>query len=343
MKKKASFLGLVVGGISLCIFLWYFFDWEEAKLILAQVRIALIGLATFSFITAYCIRALKWTYILRCQENISWGNGYHATMVSSLANFLLPARFGEILRLFIAKKTSHISYASSTAAALVDIFSLMFFILFFLFLSPWAGFKLPPWAGRFTHFFLAFSIISIIVFVVGSRSSNFLKRGLKHFLSSLGLAQVKVDNILKGKIANFLKDTLTQCQVSTFSKLDILVVVLLSVMTICVDAFNFFFLVNAFNLPLTYLQAIMAACFMNVFFFIPSPPGRVGTAEMYPILIFSGVFNLPSNIISAAAVFWHILTTIIIITLGVYSAASIGLKLKTVLNFSADTKDNSMN
>lgn len=58
---------------------------------------------------------------------------------------------------------------------------------------------------------------------------------------------------------------------------------------------------------MTWFQETLAACFVNLLFILPTPPGQIGTAEMYPVLIFSWGLGLPSSIISSVAIFWHLL------------------------------------
>ena len=106
---------------------------------------------------------------------------------------------------------------------------------------------------------------------------------------------------------------------------------LLALVAIIIDGGCNYFLLNAFGVPLTYPQALLGACLLNILFFVPSPPGQVGTAEMYPILIFSLGLGLPSEGISTAAILWHGVTVAIIVALGIHSGVSLGLKLRTLL------------
>jgi uncharacterized protein (TIRG00374 family) len=338
MKKRwQQIFGWILGICLLFVYIFYFFDWNKTKQVLAAAQITTIGLAVICFIASYFLKALKWTYILKCQENISWRNGYHTMMVSGLVNYTFPARVGEILRLVLVKKTSDISYSSSTAASLIDNFSLMLFVLIFLLFIPFTDFNLPQWASGFITSFYVFLIISVIifimVFVLGIHFSNFFKKWLQRVLASFNIEQAKIDNLLNGRIFNFLEKTIQQCHFSAYTKSSLLMVIFMAFMIVCSDGFSFYFLISAFGLSVTYLQAILATCFFYVVFLLPSPPGRVGTAEMYLILVFSGLFHLPSSIISTAAILWHILVTAIAAILGIFSSISLGLGLKKLLNF----------
>lgn len=325
-------MGLAVGVIMLYIFLRYFFNWEESKRILAQADLSLFFLAAGFFVLSYLLRALKWTYILWCRENISWQNGYHATMVCSMTNFFFPIRFGEVIRLFIAKTSSRVSYSASTAASLVDLFSHMFLVLLVLFVAAISRTDLPEWVSIFVPVFLVFLVGSLIIFVLGVHFSRFFRKTAENLLSLMGIEADKREMLLSGRIATFINDFLTQCHISSFNRSNIAAILAWSLFIIGNDGLYFQLLISSFGLSISYYQAVMAACFLNVFFFIPSPPGRVGTAEMYPVLIFSGILLLSAKVIATAALAWHITTTGLVALLGLSSMTSLGLQFKTLLN-----------
>jgi uncharacterized membrane protein YbhN (UPF0104 family) len=119
--------------------------------------------------------------------------------------------------------------------------------------------------------------------------------------------------------------------ISTFTKVNLIIIVFFSLIVISLDGICFYFIIRAFSLPITWFQGVLAACFMNLMFILPTPPGQIGTAEMYPVLIFSWGLGFPSSVISSMAILWHFLTTTVLIVLGIYSTVTLGIDLFSVV------------
>ena len=64
-------------------------------------------------------------------------------------------------------------------------------------------------------------------------------------------------------------------------------ILILSFMIISIDGLCFMILLDAFSVDISWLQATVAVSIMLVLFLLPTPPGQVGTAEIYPIIIFA--------------------------------------------------------
>lgn len=338
MKKWSQMFGCAVGVISLYIFLVYFFDWETTKRLLGNTQVLPVCWSTFFFFITLFLRAFKWTFILKRKNHVTWRNGYHTIMISNMVNFVFPIRFGEILKLYIIKKVANISYPSSVSATLVDRASQLLIILLLLFFTPPAGFVFSQWSSRFILVFIAFVILSICLFAFGVRLLDIIANWLKGLLLLLRLDQDKVKHFSEGKSISFCRESLEKMNISEFSKWDLLIILLLSFVIISVDGICYYFIINAFGVPITLLQGTLAACFMQLLFILPAPPGQAGTAEMYPVLIFSWGLGMASSIISSAALLWHLLTTVVFIMLGVCSAASLGVGLGSMLHDIRDQK-----
>ena len=332
MKKWWQVLSWFIGAFSLFIFLLYFFEWKTTKNLIATTEVSAVCLSVVFLFFAIFLRAFKWTYILRLKEDLTWRNGYHTIVISILVNFIFPVRFGEFLKLYIIKKISGVSYPSSISATLSDRFSHLLIVLMFLLFTPMAGFELSQWSARFIGFLVIFVIFLFSFFFWGIRFFEIFERGIKRLLSLFRGDQYNVDDFSKSKLICFFRETLERMNISEFSKWNLFVIVLLSVIIISVDGICYYFIIKAFGVPITWLQGTLAACFMQLMFILPTPPGQVGTAEMYPVLIFSWGLGLPSSIISSAAILWHLLTTAVFVVLGLCSAVSLGVDLRTILD-----------
>ena len=94
-------------GISAFLLWWLFKDQDLGEL-WAQIRQARLGpflMAVFVATSAYLIRAVRWGYLLQpVQPGTSLYNRWATTQIGFMANNLLPARMGEVVRAFALSK-----------------------------------------------------------------------------------------------------------------------------------------------------------------------------------------------------------------------------------------------
>jgi uncharacterized protein (TIRG00374 family) len=273
------------------------------------------------------MRAFKWTYILKLNDRLSWEQGFHTVMVANLFSFLLPIRFGEILKLFIIKKIGDVSYSSSVSATLNDRFSHLLVISIFLFFTPISDFKLTNYSSAFLLFFIPFLILIVGIYFFGKKIWKILEKWLYKIIFFYDGKKRKNGDSSKDKIVIFFKDILLKTNIDAFTKANLFFIVVISALVVSTDGLCFYFIIKAFSLHLTLLQSIVAACFLTLLFILPTPPGQLGTAEVYPLMIFSWGFQMDSTVISSIAILWHLLTSAVVITLGIYSTVSIGVRI----------------
>lgn len=251
-------------------------------------------------------------------------------MISNMINFIFPIRLGEILKLYIINKVSGITYPTSISATLSDRFSHLLCILIFLLFTPMAGFELSQWSSRFVLFFVIFLILSVCLFIFGTRLLDVVAKWLRGLLLLLQVDQDRIEDLSEGRLISFCRETLEKIKISGFSKGNLLVIASSSFVIVSLEGICYYFIIRAFGVHITWLQGALAACFMNLMFILPTPPAQVGTAEMYPVLIFSFGLDLSYSIVSSVAILWHVLTSIIFVLLGFCSAVSLGVGLGTI-------------
>ena len=331
MKKWLNFIGFAIGAICFYIFFNFYFDWQATKILLADSQISSVCLSMIFFFMTLSLRAFKWTYILKLKEHVAWANGYHTIMISNLVNFIFPIRFGEIFKFYLINIVSGVTYSSSISTSLTDKLSHLLIIIAFLFLTPMAGFEFSEWSVKFVLFLIPFIVVFILFFFIGNSALNIFVKGLKVLLSFSRIKKWDVNSIKESKVFIFIRTTMEKTDISTLTKVNLLVVISFSFATILIDGICFYFIINAFGVAVTWLQGSLAACFLNLMFVLPTPPGQLGTAEMYPLLIFSWGLGLSPAVITSAAILWHLITTCVFVILGIYSTISLGVDMRSIL------------
>ena len=329
MRRGWKLIGWSIGAISLYIFFTYFFDFVETKRLLAEARIFPVFLCLLSFLTAIVLRSVKWTFILKIKNRVRWRDGYHTVMISNLINYFFPIRLGEVAKLYLINRAADISYSSSVSAVLLDRFSQLFMTLAFLIFIPLTGFKLFHSSLNMTTiiFIVIFILLLLSLFFYGTSLLFILQRIGKKVLVFCGVDEERIDAIFRGRIARFFEETMGKIDLYGYAKRDLFVILFFSWVIIWLDGACYYFLLHAFGISISQLETALGACLMNLMFILPTPPGQVGTAEMYPVIIFSWGFGISSVKISLTAVLWHLLSTAVFLVLGICSLSFLDMRL----------------
>ena len=179
--KKISYLtSIIIGAISLAVFIVYFFDWKTTVKILRELKITTLLMAySFFFLTVF-LRAFKWTYILKQSETISWCDGFYAIMITNMANAIFPMKIGEILKLYIVNKIGEIKYRNSISASVIDRLSQFLTVMIFICFTVSAGYRFSFWPSKINLFLIVsigamivFFALGDVLFVMGRKVFNF--------------------------------------------------------------------------------------------------------------------------------------------------------------------------
>jgi uncharacterized protein (TIRG00374 family) len=322
----AKYLGLSLGLALLGIYFLYFFDYRATVAHVAGADRTYVVLSVASLLIGIYVRCVKWTYIVRTSVPMKWTVGLHIMLATIMMNFLFPVRVGEIVRLYLAKSVAAVPYARSISATLIDRLSSLLALMLALGIYPAAGFAgIDP--ANYWWAFALIAAVSIVFLLLGGLIGRTLPSVARRLLSALGLASGTIERLVASRGFGFVASTLVACHLPRYGWRVTGVVFALSFLVLIGDAAIFFFLVNAFSLPLTLLQAVVAATLFNLAFVLPSPPAQLGTAEMLPVLVFAYGFGLSKEVVASAALLWHLLSAAVILALGGYSTYRLGARL----------------
>jgi len=339
-KKLVHSGGWLIGGVALYFFLVEHFDWSTFRSNMAQVSWSLLAAAVCAYILGLVVRAIRWTYMVRCHQSLAWAQGYHVTMIANMANFFFPVRLGEILKLVIIKKTCGVAYCSSTAASIIEKITLFLIIVVFLSLAPWAGYRFNDWSSRLFPFMLVLLVLSAIFLFMGPRGVDRVKYLIEKILRTWCTDENRIQRFFASGLVKYAADTLRQCHISSYATgTRFLWIAALGLIILGLDGLANYFLLAAFGLSLSYLQAVIAACFFNVLFLLPSPPVQVGTAEMYPVLIYAAGLKLAAPVVASSALVWHMLTIMLLAVFGYISLYAMGLRTGAVIRMTREKTD----
>ena len=135
MKSK-----LIVGILISCICVAvasYRIDFQELLIVLKNVRPAFLLLSVAFILLTQLIRSLRWQLLLMSVKRIRLMNLTSVTVIGSMADMILPARVGDIIRAGLIGKREKVSSVSSLATIVVertyDILTILFVLLMIVF------------------------------------------------------------------------------------------------------------------------------------------------------------------------------------------------------------------
>jgi uncharacterized membrane protein YbhN (UPF0104 family) len=143
-KRLISILGSVAVS---ALALWLFFaneqlTWSAMARAVGRTDIWWLCLSVAIFIGSFWLRALRWRYLMAPIKLIASGPLFSALMVGFMANNLLPAHLGELVRAYVLGRRESVSKSSVLATVVVErifdglVILTLFLVSVFVFMDP---------------------------------------------------------------------------------------------------------------------------------------------------------------------------------------------------------------
>lgn len=134
MKLGKNQILLILGIIISVVCTWLFarhIDWITLKYAFKEADYLFVIPTLFLVILIFVVRTLRWKSLLSSIKRISFINLFSATCIGYMANHVLPARVGEIIRPLVIAKKENIKITPSLATIVLErIFDLLGLIVF---------------------------------------------------------------------------------------------------------------------------------------------------------------------------------------------------------------------
>lgn len=309
-NKLQTLLGLIVSLICL----YYAFNGIKFKELydsIFQLNIGLL-LALYPLLAInYIIFSLRWQFILKPLKNISFKTVFSIMMIGYVCNNLLPARIGELVRVYFLGKKESLKKSSILASILIerlaDVYALLLFLILALLYSPFN----TNWAHMIGYTITGgLTFITLILFSMMKWQERYLT--LIRFLFKNNSEHIE---------SIFISFTQPLHQLKNIKFL--LMLICYSILAWCINALLTFcfFKLFSFDIPIYGTLFVLAVTQLGTI--VPSSPGYIGTTQvLWQISL--GVFAISKvNALSASLIFhgfWYIPITII----GLYFLAKEG-------------------
>lgn len=124
--KKSSFrkrFQIVAGVVIGAALLWWLFrdtHWGEVGRAVGGANWFWLAGAVFFVLLSFFVRIVRWGFIVRTEPPVPFMRLFNATQIGYLANFVLPARMGEVIRAVVLSRGTGIPVSRSIAYVAVD-------------------------------------------------------------------------------------------------------------------------------------------------------------------------------------------------------------------------------
>jgi len=306
VKNKKIWIGI---GISL-IFLYFALksiEIEKVLKVFGEINYIYIFPVIFFTILTYVVRAWRWRYFFRHVKPIRFSSLFSATMIGFMANNLLPARIGELVRAYCIGKKKNISKSMSFATIVLerifDGFSLLFLFVIVLIFYPFPEeIKRIGYIFAVIYFVAAGILISIKVW-----SQQVMK--IIDFLCSY------LPNSLGKAIAGHTHSFISGLEVLK-NGWDVFFILFYSIILWIASALSVYFMFPCCHLgQLSFINALFLLIMITIGLAIPGAPSSVGTFQYFTMLGLS-VFGVDKNIGLTFAIILHITQWVVPVFIG---------------------------
>ena len=328
MKRKIQVaVGLVIGAF----LLWYLFkdaDWREIWHILRGADPFWLLMGLLVVLTGFFIRIWRWGYIVNPVVPTPFWRLFSATQIGFLANFVLPARAGEVVRAMTLSRTQHIPFGKTMAFVAVDrvtdLFGLLVvFLVTLVVFRPAQDVFLPAdlrnlYAGPISASMIRAAVFSVTLALVAVVAIMLLLLAQREFI-------LRVSDAVLGRIsqrlavfARNLFEHFTEGMHVLTSYLDLTKATAVSLLLWGSFALLQFCFFRAFNLHVPWYTPFVILSLLSVFISIPGPPGFIGPfhAGIVGGLILAEP-NINMDAARAMAIAGHLFNLIPIVIIGI--------------------------
>lgn len=307
--RKTKAAGFVLTFVFLGLVFWKT-DFVELGQAFRTANYAYLAPAALCTLVSYLLRTARWGRILAPTKRVPVLQLFPVLMIGFMANNVLPARLGELVRAYTLGRKERISRSLSFATILLerllDGLTLVAFLALLSFVLP-----LPGWGFEIAYFasavFLAAVIGVLVLLFEGHLAQRVIALALRPLPRELASKLLqRADSFILGLDALRKKRT-------------VLLLLAFSFVIWSVEAGFYFLVLRGFSPSLAPASALLAAVLMlvvvNLGIMLPSAPGYVGTFQFFAVLAL-GTFAIQRELALSVAIVAHGVQYLLVTGLG---------------------------
>lgn len=331
MKKKLQIAAGLLLGLFLVWFLFRDTDWAHVGAAIAGADVRWLAVATTAVVISFFTRSQRWGYIVGTAKPVPFKTLFNATQIGFFANYILPARAGELIRALVLSRREQIPFTKCVAFAaldrVTDLFGLLaVLILTVVFFHPDKavvlppGMELPEWAQSLLEptavLVFAGTTAAVLTGIVGALVVLYLNQPLALRISDaiLGLISTKLAERVHEMLVHFAEG------LHVFRSLrDMGLALLWSLATWACALVSFWTIIIAFHLSIPWYGACLVLAMLSIAIALPGAPGFIGQYHMGVMVpLFIAVPGVMKDTAGAVAIMSHLINLAAVAVSGAY-------------------------
>lgn len=303
MSRPAP-VGVLIGFLISAVFLWYAFRGVNFSAMaggIARVGVVWVMASILVALTSLVLRGFRWRYLLGEERKIGFWSLVSATFIGVMANNLLPARLGEVVRAWVLAQREQTSTSGVLASVVVERLVDVVTALLLLALS----FVVAPTLDNGVAGLLGWSGLAVLVTFVG------LAMGLLVVVQHRDRIMTAWDRWARNANRSWALHSAEQgrrfleglCVSQT--KMQWVTMILLSFLVWGTSIVSFYMMGKGFSLDLTLAQMTLVWGIVLFGVAIPSAPGFVGTFHGFCVAGLALVAGTDPTLAAAYATLLH--------------------------------------
>jgi uncharacterized protein (TIRG00374 family) len=316
MKRWQFWLGIV---ISAAFLFWALrkVDFAAAWEAVLTAQWAYLLVAWLCLLASYLVRTWRWRIILRSIREVQLWTLWRVYMSGFMANNILPARIGEVVRAYLLGQTARISAASALGTVAVErVFDVALALLLLTagaILGLLGGVGNSLWLGSAMVGALLAGILGLAFW--GGQLSDLVEKVVGHFSPAWGVRLADAGR-------SFVQGIRSVGNVGRIAR-----VAFWSAASWALFMLYAYFVLRAYGLHTTLAGLAFLLGMAGLGVSIPSAPGSVGTLEYAYILALQLLGVGDDNTRASFALTYHVLEWVTTCSIGLFCLGQMGLSL----------------
>lgn len=324
---KVSWRGLIGLAVTILLLWWAFRDTQWSKMAAAMrgANVGLMAIAVAIGTFLFVLRALRWRPILHpVAPNMPFGPLWRATTIGMMANNLLPARAGELVRAFVLSRETAVPFSAAFASLVVDrVFDAVIVILLTLVAMFDSAFPAGTLiAGRPASNYAGSGVFGLVVVAAALYAIVFFPDRLIRLYEVFARRVAPRFEARGRQLLRSFADGLSVLR----HPLRFLQVFLWALALWVLQAVAFWIGFRAVGIVVPFSASLFVQGLIVLWVSVPSTPGYFGPFELASVAGLR-LYGVDENLAGAWALSYHILSLLPITVIGLYYAARSGLSL----------------
>lgn len=336
LRSRRVWLGFLISAIFLGLF-FYRTDVQEIWDALKEANYAIAFASLPVYFAGIWVRTIRWQYLLKPVKSVPAWRLYPVVIIGLMANNLIPARMGELVRAYILGEREQVSKASSLGTIAVDrLFDGLTLVPMLLIVVAFVGnsekFPLPvvDWTINLVQLAVVMAVLfgaALLVLFVLAFSERARHKSDELIMT---ITPERFRPSLEG-LAHAFFDGLHSLR----SPIDMAIAWVMSTVSWLLEGTMYYIIGLAFDIDVGFQHYLLATAAANLAISVLASQGGIGPFELVTkqIFIAAGVVTGQAE---AFAIALHALVLIPVIILGLYFLSTMGMSLGEMFKRSED-------